>query len=109
MPTFGDCELIWTNVQRKSIKKITYEWNGLIGKEKIRLHPTQKPVGLIEEILNKYSKPGDIICDPFMGSGTTAVAAWRTQRHFIGWEKDPKYYADAMKRIEPYLKQQRLM
>jgi len=44
-----------------------------------------------------------------MGSGTTAVAAWKTQRHFIGWEKDEKYHQLAMKRITPYLQQQRLI
>jgi DNA modification methylase len=51
MPSFGDCELIWTNIDRKSVKKITQEYNGLLGKEDLRVHPTQKPLELIRKIL----------------------------------------------------------
>ena len=100
MPTFGDCELIWTNAKRNSVKKITYQYNGLFGKEKRRYHPTQKPVGLIKKLLEIYSKEGDLIFDPFLGSGTTAVACLELNRHFIGIELSPEYCEIAKKRIK---------
>ena len=60
MPTFGDGELAWTNSNRKSIKKITVEYNGLIGKEPWRAHPTQKPLKLFTKIVSEYSKEGTL-------------------------------------------------
>lgn len=91
MPTFGDCELIWTNIDRKSVRKYTHEYNGLIGKEPWRKHPTQKPVELIRKILVDYSKEPHLICDPFMGSWTTARACKDLGRNFIGFELEEKY------------------
>lgn len=100
MPTFGDGELIWTNVQRNSIKKITYEYNGLIGREPDRQHPTQKPQKLLTRIIDEYSKPNDLILDPFLGSGTTAVACKELGRRFIGIEIEEKYVAIARRRLQ---------
>lgn len=99
MPTFSDCELIWTNVKRKSVKKKTFEWNGLIGKEAERWHPTQKPLELIKDLLTEYSQPGDVILDPFMGSGTTLRAAKDLGRHAIGIEIEEKYCQVAVERL----------
>jgi DNA modification methylase len=99
MPTFGDCELIWTNIGRKSIKKITVEYNGLIGKEAVRLHPTQKPVKLLIKILKEYSGVGNIVLDPFIGSGTTLVAAKELGRKAIGIEIEEKYCEIAAERL----------
>jgi DNA modification methylase len=62
-------------------------------------HPTQKPFALMEKLIRLFTDPGDLILDPFMGSGTTGVAAIRLGRRFLGWEKDPKYFAIAEKRI----------
>ena len=62
-------------------------------------HPTQKPLALMEKLVRLFTDPGDLICDPFAGSGTTGVAAIRLGRRFIGWEKDPKYHAIAVKRL----------
>lgn len=107
MPSFGDCELAWTNSDRKSVKKITVEYNGLIGKERDRQHPTQKPVLLLEKILEAYPKPQSIL-DPFMGSGTTGVACMNLGRKFIGIEIEPKYFDIACERIENAQRQQRL-
>ena len=64
-----------------------------------KLHPTQKPVELIERIINNSSQPGDTVLDTFMGSGTTGVACLRTGRHFIGCEIDDKYFNIAQERI----------
>jgi DNA modification methylase len=99
MPTFGDCELAWTSSPRKSVVKVTIEWNGLIGKEQHRHHPTQKPVKLMNWCISKYSKSGDIILDGFLGSGTTAVAAKNLGRKFIGIEIEPKYAEIAKQRL----------
>ncbi len=66
----------------------------------VKVHPTQKPVALIEKLINDSTKPGDLILDTFGGSGTTAVAAVRTGRDFILMEQDEVYYMKALKRIE---------
>jgi site-specific DNA-methyltransferase (adenine-specific) len=56
------------------------------------LHPTQKPVQLMQSLIELASKPGQIVLDPFAGSGTTLVAARNLRRHFIGYEIDPTYF-----------------
>ncbi len=100
MPTFGDCELMWTNIDRNSVKKVKIQYNGLIGKEPERFHPTQKSLKVIEWVLQTYSEPGDTVLDPFLGSGTTAVACKKLGRNFIGIEKEPAYVEIAKKRLE---------
>jgi DNA modification methylase len=99
MPSFADCELIWTNSPRTSIKKKTFEYNGLVGKEKWRAHPTQKPLALLCSLVKDYSKMGDTILDPFMGSGTTLRAAKDLGRKAIGIEIEEKYCAIAVERL----------
>ena len=64
------------------------------------LHPTQKPVALLEYLIKTYSNEGDTILDNTMGSGSTGVACVNTNRSFIGIEKDDHYYEVACKRIE---------
>jgi site-specific DNA-methyltransferase (adenine-specific) len=63
------------------------------------LHPTQKPVDLIEYLISKSTDEGDVIIDPFMGSGTTGVACKNLKRRFIGIELDEEYYNIAKNRI----------
>ena len=99
MPTFGDCELVWTNLNRKSVKKITFEYNGLIGKEIERFHATQKPLGLIVELMKEYTK-APLIFDPFLGSGTTLIACENLGRRCRGIEIDPGYAAVTLRRWE---------
>lgn len=62
-------------------------------------HPTQKPLALMDKLIRLFTDPGDLICDPFSGSGTTGVAAIRLGRRFVGWERKPEYHAIAMKRL----------
>jgi site-specific DNA-methyltransferase (adenine-specific) len=64
-----------------------------------RHHETQKPLPLMEELTRDFTDPGELICDPFAGSGTTGVACRRLGRRFIGFERDAKYHAIAEKRI----------
>ena len=65
-----------------------------------RVHPTQKPVDMLEWLIKSYSKEGDTILDFTMGSGSTGVACKHTNRNFIGIERDREYYDIAKKRIE---------
>lgn len=65
-------------------------------------HIAQKPVKLMEHFVRLLSNPGEIILDPFMGTGTTGVAALRLGREFIGVEKDEKYFATAKARLDTH-------
>jgi len=74
-----------------------------------REHPTQKPLWLIEALVRDFTDPGEIVLDPFSGSGTTGVACKRLGRAFIGWERDPKYHAIAERRIREAREQLEIM
>lgn len=63
-------------------------------------HPTQKPECLLERIISCSSRPGEIVLDPFMGSGTTGAVAVRLGRKFVGFEKEKEYYEIAQARIQ---------
>jgi DNA modification methylase len=102
MPTFGDCELAWTNSDRTSVKKYTLQYNGLIGKEKERFHPTQKPVKLFESIISDYSEMSELINDLFLGSGSTLIACEKTGRHCYGMELSPQYVDVIIKRWQDF-------
>lgn len=65
-------------------------------------HDTEKPVKLMEILIENSSNTGDIVLDPFIGIGTTAIACINTNRNFIGIEKDPNYYEIANNRIEEH-------
>lgn len=64
------------------------------------IHPTEKPVGLLASLITSVTKPGDLILDPFAGSGSTLVAAKKTGRRFIGVELDGQYHQIAQRRVE---------
>jgi site-specific DNA-methyltransferase (adenine-specific) len=66
-----------------------------------RVHPTQKPIELMKRIIEDYTKPGDLVVDPFCGSGTTGIACNITDRRFIGIEIDPNYAKIAEERVNP--------
>lgn len=70
-----------------------------IQSENKTVHPTQKPVELMEYLILTYTKEGDTVLDFTMGSGTTGVAAVKTNRNFIGIELDKEYFEIANKRI----------
>ena len=72
------------------------------------LHPTQKPVGLFEYLIRTYTNENDLVFDGFGGSGTTAIAAYRSKRNFIVVEKEPKYFELSQKRLAEEVKQCRL-
>ncbi|MDE0091682.1 MAG: site-specific DNA-methyltransferase [Oligoflexia bacterium] len=65
-----------------------------------RIHPTQKPLRLMSALIEKHSKINDLVIDPFLGSGTTAIASLKLKRKFIGGDKNQEYIKKARKRIE---------
>ena len=67
-------------------------------KEKVN-HPTQKPLKLMERLVEVFTNPGDVVLDFCMGSGTTGVACKKLGRKFIGCEKDKEYFTIAFNRI----------
>ena len=90
--TLAEAELAWTN-RDNVVRVLDYARS-----DPDRLHPTQKPVGVMRWSIAKTK--GETILDPFMGSGTTGVAAVQMGRKFIGIEREPKYFDIAAKRIE---------
>jgi DNA modification methylase len=99
---FADCELAWTNLA-KAVRKFTWRWQGMLqehggAKKEIRQHPTQKPVALMKWCIKQADDPQTIL-DPFMGSGTTLVAAKQLGRKAIGIEIEKKYCDIAIERL----------
>ena len=99
---FADCELAWTSY-KTAVRYFKYRWSGMLqgnmSKKEKRVHPTQKPLPLMEWVIKNYTKEGDKILDPFMGSGTTGVACVNFNREFIGVEKEEQFFSAAQKRI----------
>lgn len=71
-----------------------------------KLHPTQKPISLFEWLIKTYTDEKDIVLDPCMGSGTTAIACINTNRRFVGFEKSEEYFNITKNRIKEYLYEQ---
>lgn len=71
-------------------------------------HPTEKPVPLMAEIVADFTRPGELICDPFMGSGTTGVACAKAGRRFVGIEQNERWFDLSCRRIEEAYRQPRL-
>jgi site-specific DNA-methyltransferase (adenine-specific) len=94
---------------RDALQEFTnYPWSILpVGSEGNPVHPTQKPVALMEYLIRTYTNVGDTVLDNCMGSGTTGVAAALSQRRFIGIERDPDYFQIASKRIQDALPKRR--
>jgi DNA modification methylase len=105
MPSYSDGELAWTNLDGTATKKFVYNGSGLMAKERDREHPTQKPVELMRWCVRLM--PDDVysIVDPFMGAGSTGIAAVKCSKRFRGIEIEPKYFDIACRRISEALKQ----
>lgn len=91
--SYKDAKTVWEQPINAKDKKI---WG----------HPTIKPLNIIETLIRNSSKEGDIILDPFIGSGTTAIAAINTGRHYIGYENNPDYHQICINRIQKSLSEQ---
>ena len=109
---FSDAELAWT-MYDKPMKLYRYMWMGAIKKgdkqiEGNRVHPTQKPVGLIAKIIQDYLSNHECIADFFLGSGTTLIACAETEKKCIGFEIEPSYCDVIRKRWTQYAKDHNL-
>lgn len=84
-------------------KPPTYNPQMTHGHKSKRLHPTQKPVDLLEYLVKTYTNSGETVLDNCMGAGSTGVACLNTGREFVGIELDPEYYQIAKERIEQHV------
>lgn len=105
------CDILNMNVEYESFAQtwnpiMGYHdvWNDIDFYEEKRYHPTQKPIKLIERLILASSNEGDIVLDPFMGSGSTALACIKNSRHYWGYEVDSKYYNTCLNRINNFTK-----
>lgn len=102
--SFADCEIAWTSFDKNSMI-FNSRWHGFIrdSKEKKTGHPTQKALEVFKWCVNDFSTENDLILDPFMGSGTTAVACEQLNRRWIGIELEEEYCEMTKKRLEGVL------
>jgi site-specific DNA-methyltransferase (adenine-specific)/modification methylase len=106
LPDSSQCEIASISGYRK-VFKYEQRWTNYVNTKSTN-HPTEKPVALFKWLLYKFTKDGDLILDPFMGSGTTGVACVQTGRRFIGIEIDERYFKIAEKRIKEAQLQMRM-
>lgn len=112
--SFSDCELAYTSFH-DSVRLFRYMWNGMMqgksiseghiqqGNKKLnekRIHPTQKPVNLYRWLVQKYLKPGQLVLDTHVGSGSSLIAFEEYGLQYIGYEIDKSYYDLARLRVE---------
>ena len=107
----ADCEIAWTNLKGQS-RIFEYRWNGMLqgdmkNKEK-RIHACQKPVPLYLWLIQQFAEPGDTIFDPYLGSGSSRIAAYDTEHPFVGCEISKVYFDLQEQRFEDYSAQTNL-
>lgn len=100
---FADCELAWTNLDR-AVRRLKWRWHGMIqelagSKKEPRWHPTQKPLEVMKWAISMAPEECSTILDPFMGSGTTLVAAREMGKRAVGIEREEKYCKAAVDRL----------
>ena len=99
---FADCELAWCSLN-KAVRICRYRWSGMLqGNMKCkeqRIHPTQKPLPVIEWLLKRFTNEGELVLDAFMGSFTTAIACHKLKRHYLGSEINTEYFQKGMERL----------
>ena len=116
--SFSDCELAYTSFH-DSVRLFRYMWNGMMqgksiseghiqqGNKKLnekRIHPTQKPVNLYRWLAQKYLKPGQLVLDTHVGSGSSLIAFEEYDLQYVGYEVDKNYYDLARLRVEEFRK-----
>ena len=106
---FSDVELCWTNLKGKSCLMYWHSWSGMVRagerKEELeeRVHPTQKPVGLLEQMIIEFTNPGDVVLDLYGGSGSTLIACEKTNRKCLIMELSQDYCEIIEKRYWDYV------
>jgi len=106
---FADCELAWTNL-KTAVRKFKWRWQGMLQEEmgekkERRYHPTQKPIPLMGWCLDQLPSDAEKILDPYMGAGSTLIAAARNNTSVVGVEMSEEYCEIAIMRIELDLNQ----
>ena len=98
---FAAGEMAWSTAGGKNVEIFRHMWNGAYRDSERNLfsHPTQKPVALMRWVLERWTEPGDLIFDPYMGSGPIAQACYETGRRYIGVEIVEEYCETAVKRL----------
>jgi hypothetical protein len=97
----ADGELAWTNLGGPA-RIVRHKWLGFNQDSERgtpRVHPTQKPIKLMEHLIDAYTEPGQLILDPYAGAGATLIAARRLGRRAIGVELDRKYCEAIVRRL----------
>lgn len=98
----ADCEIAWTSLKGQP-RIFNYKWNGMLQEDmknkEHRIHPTQKPVALYKWLVERFTKPDDIILDTHVGSASSLIAFKQLQHKFVGFEKDKYYFDTATKRF----------
>jgi site-specific DNA-methyltransferase (adenine-specific) len=109
---FADCELAWTNFS-SAVRRFKFRWAGMLQEDmkhkEVRIHPTQKPVALYAWLFDRFTKEGDKIFDPFLGSGSSRIAAYNKGLDFHGCELDKEYYDNQEKRFSEAISQLSLL
>jgi site-specific DNA-methyltransferase (adenine-specific) len=96
----SNCELAWTyGVATRGIKRLHCRWSRTVRNGEALLHPTQKPVALMRWIVETWTEPGDLVLDPYMGSGPVAQACHELGRRYIGIEVVEDYCKVAVSRL----------
>lgn len=97
----SDAEVAWYS-KGHGVYIHSHAWDGFVrdSERGEHYHPTQKPVALMRWILQRWTKPGEVVFDPFMGSGPVAVACKQLGREYIGVELEQQYLDTAIKRLE---------
>lgn len=102
--SFSDGELAWTNFLT-TIKQIDCRYDGFIGADEIRIHPTQKPVKLYALLLKKFASEGDLILDTHCGSGSLRIACHKAGLGYVGSEIDTDYFEAQEARWKNFISQ----
>ena len=100
--SFSECEMAWINFGKQT-RHLSHHWSG-----EEKLHPTMKPLSVMEWCISYLPTDFQIILDPYMGSGTTGIATVKIGKKFIGIEREKKYFDIACERIENAQRQESL-
>lgn len=105
--SFADGELAWTSFN-SSLKSARIQYDGFLGMDKKRIHPTQKPIKLYDWLYSKYTTEGMKILDTHLGSGSSRISANKAKLNFVGCEIDKEYFDKSCKRYDDFVSQVRL-
>jgi len=107
----ADCEIAWTNLKGQS-RIFEYKWNGMLQEDmknkEVRIHATQKPVALYKWLLTNFAEQGDKILDPYLGSGSSRIAAYDMGFDFTGYELSKVYFDLQEERFAKHTAQENL-